>query len=182
MNAVLRAASLAVACGLAACGPKATGPRASGDLAAASDTTAIRTTQAAYPLQDTGPAWQVRVVATYTNRTGRVVYARTAGAAQPTFHLDRYEDGRWTLGFAPVVLLIASPPTVVPPGGSHTDTLTILAAKPGLGEPRFTGATVPGTYRLVYDLFATEAADGVASQLADPLPLELRTSNPFQLQ
>jgi hypothetical protein len=178
------ASAVITACGLLACGLSATGPRTVGDRSplVASDSAALQTSEGRYELQDAGAAWRVRILATFTNRTGRTVFVHTAGGNQPTYHLDRLENGTWTLGFAPVELLIATPPRLIPPGSSQTDTITVLAAKPGRGEPRFTSATIAGTYRLVYDLYGTETADGVVSNLSDPLPLELRASNPFEIR
>ncbi|MDB4950416.1 MAG: hypothetical protein JWM27_3065, partial [Gemmatimonadetes bacterium] len=156
-------------------------PRAAGVRLPAADTAAIRTSRDGYRLTPDGPGWRLEIVATYTNRTGRAVYVRHGGGRQPGFRLEKREGDAWTAAFAPAVPLVAEPPSVVAPGASRTDTLVVLASAPGLGAPAFTVDSIPGTYRVVYDLYATSTVESMVALLSDPLPVEARSSNPFQL-
>jgi hypothetical protein len=144
------------------------------------DSVPIRTSEAVYRVAGAGPEWQLGVVARYTNRGSVPVYMEHAGAKPPAFHVERLEAGVWRPAGSPVKVLVASPPTRLSPGDTRTDTLTLIVRN-GPGNPGFTIEGIPGTFRLVYELYRTSTPEGVVSSLSDSLPIEERASNPFQI-
>ncbi|MDB4952223.1 MAG: hypothetical protein JWM27_4872 [Gemmatimonadetes bacterium] len=143
---------------------------------------AIRTSHGGYRLAPDGPGWRLELAATYTNRTGRTVHLDGGGGMHPAFVLEKLQGDAWVPAFAPVSLLMAAPPLEVAPGASRTDTLVLLASRPGLGAPAFTVDSVPGTYRLVYAAYASSTVESRAARLSDPLPVEACSSNPFRVE
>ena len=144
------------------------------------DSVAIRTSEISYRLAGSGPQWQVSVVARYTNRSSAPVYLEHAGARPPAFYVEKLDGGAWRPAGSPISILMASPPTRLNPGETRTDTVTLMVRN-GAGEPGFSVEGVPGTFRLVYQLYRTSVPEGVVSTLTDLLPIEERASNPFQI-
>jgi hypothetical protein len=175
-------AGTALLAALLGCGANLTGARiGGGDVVA--DSPAIQTSEASYTLSDMGPLWRLSIIATYKNTTERTVYARTAGDSRPVYYLQKLEGGAWRSALEPAITLITSPPTVLKTGEARTDTLVFFAGKPGTNNlPAFEVSSIPGTYRVVYLLFAKQRVENGVAVLSDSLAIEMRTSNAFQLR
>lgn len=129
----------------------------------------------------TGGPDRVEVTIPYTMRSpdgARTVYA---GCVNPgPAGLQKRVGGEWVPVYTPVVPQCLSTPFVLKAGETRPDTLRLYAPFPGQNyAPEFEADEVPGTYRLVQEIYAGSDGDG---QGRDLLPLEARASNPFELR
>ncbi|HET9985008.1 MAG TPA: hypothetical protein VFQ38_15520 [Longimicrobiales bacterium] len=135
------------------------------------DFPAIRTDSAAYTLRRSDTGLQGAIGFTFTNRTGRDLFAGGCISPDPP-HLERLVGDEWVVAYAPIVLLCWTPPRRIRDGESYRSALHISVPLAGTsGAPPWQSGLVPGTYRLVWDALSVPA----------PLPDELRTSNSFTL-
>jgi hypothetical protein len=143
---------------------------------------AIKTDRRRYLLNDSAGIARLTIPFTYRNDTGQPVYLPTCRGVQPP-RLEKLVGDRWIVAYAPIVSFCQGVPLTVRPGDSFNYTMQILAGMPGTTYvPRFIVSEVPGTYRVLWEVFA--AVDGDARKpvpVKDLLPLELRVSNPFEL-
>lgn len=138
----------------------------------------IQTDQRAYVMDST---YVIPIVATYTNRTGRTVYPARCGFEPPRFHLEKQVGGEWVRAYRQVCMLpLLKEPVEVPPGAVYTDTVRLYTS------PRFEMfevSPIPGTYRIVYQIYKTwqvrEEDSRVSGEL---LPPHATTSNAFLIR
>ena len=94
--------------------------------------------------------------------------------------LQKLVEGEWVRAYDQFQPLCLSPPFVLPAGETHPDTLRFWAALPGQNVgPMLLVDEIPGTYRLVQAIYTGADDDGLGR---NPLPLEARVSNPFELR
>ena len=124
---------------------------------------------------------RVEVDIPYTLRSPDGAATVYAGCFPPhSPELQKLVDGEWVRAYDQVHPLCLSPPFVLPAGEARADTLRVRAALPGQdAAPTFEPGEIAGTYRLVQAIYASADDDGLGR---DPLPLEARVSNPFELR
>lgn len=140
----------------------------------------IRTDRSRYTIRETEERFEVEIPFSYTNRTGETVYViNCRGIAPPT--LEKWEDGAWIRAWSPAVPLCLSPPIEIAPGQTYTNTLQVVAGRPGTNvAPTFEVEDIDGTYRLVWHGLVHDY-DQDRQGFGEPLPLDERVSNTFQL-
>ena len=110
---------------------------------------------------------RVAIRMTYRNSTGKPVYLPTCQGPQPP-RLQKQIGDKWVVAFAPNVLACEATPIEIPNNTSYL--------------PRFAVSEVPGTYRILWEIFhgaAGEPSHPVITR--DALPTEQEVSNTFQL-
>jgi hypothetical protein len=144
----------------------------------------IRTDKRVYSINE-GPlaGEQLKIVATYTNRTGGTVYPEVCGYDPPRFRLEKWVNGAWVLGYSQVCTLprldvSEEAPFSVPRGGVYMDTLSIIT-NPFFRRAVFHVDSIPGTYRIVYRLLVRRSFHGRDS--TDYVPPEQSISNEFKI-
>lgn len=119
---------------------------------------------------------QLAVVATYRNRTPSPVFVGYCGDRPPLFHLEKRVGANWVTVYRPVCTATGhEEPFTVEPGETYTDTVTAYHLEPPIEGPRFRVDSIPGRYRLVFQLYSSWTPPGYG----EVLPLEARTSNEF---
>ena len=143
---------------------------------------AIRTAGRRYLLNDSAGIVRLTIPFTYRNETGRTVYLPTCRGVQPP-RLEKLVGDRWIVAYAPIVSFCQGVPLAIEPGERFDYTMRILAGMPGTTfVPRFIVSEVPGTYRVLWEVFAgVEGNPREAVPVKDLLPLEHRVSYPFEL-
>ena len=135
----------------------------------------------AYRLRRAADAFEVDMVATFTNQTADTVYLPPCGRNQPAFMLEKWVSGEWRPAYSPPcpAILMLDPPRVAP-GTSRTDTARVRASLSPNTMPRFEIQPVSGVYRLVY----TQAYGSWRPNLGpgELLPLERRVSRIFRIE
>lgn len=139
---------------------------------------AIQTDRLEYVLTPSERLIETSIHLTYTNRTGAAVHIHSCGGPQPP-RLEKQEQGRWVTALEPVMDLCLGLPITVAAGATYVHEYRLTAGVPGTTAfPHFEVASIPGTYRLVWDLYH-EAVPG--SPPTGLLPLRERVSNEFRL-
>ncbi len=140
----------------------------------------IETGQRSYTLIPSNDGLATAIDYVFTNRTGGAVYIPNCNGAFP-ITLERKDGGEWREVWAPVLFACLSPPIVVEPGASFSDTLQVWGALPGASTPmQFDREDPSGVYRMVWK-------DVVSSYDRDQYPFgteiakEYRVSNAFDL-
>jgi hypothetical protein len=143
---------------------------------------AIRTASRRYLLNDSAGIVRLTIPFTYRNETGRTVYLPTCRGVQPP-RLEKLVGDRWIVAYAPIVSFCQGVPFAIEPGASFDYTMRIVAGMPGTTfVPRFIVSDVPGTYRVLWEVFAgVEGNPREPVPVKDLLPMEHRVSNPFEL-
>jgi hypothetical protein len=143
----------------------------------------IETDRTVYAVDDTGGLARLTIRMTYRNGTGKDVYLPTCRGPQPP-RLQKEVNGNWVIAFAPNVLGCEGAPITVRAGDSYDYTFRILAGMPGTNyAPRFAVSEIPGTYRILWEIFSGTSGDPSkpSSTTRDPLPVEQQISNTFRL-
>lgn len=179
--ALLLAATLASAAGCARPDLLGPGDQAQGQAPTTSGAP-LQTDRASYRLDTTSRGHQLDIDFTFTNPTGRRVYVPTCRTPHPP-GLEKWQNGAWVRAYSPVVLECLGPPLVIEPGAAYAGTLSIHAGRAGTRQyPQFQVESIPGTYRLVWNVLGNWAPDGPEPGLGTPLPLEQRVSNNFRIE
>ncbi|MFL5542078.1 MAG: hypothetical protein ACJ8J0_24035 [Longimicrobiaceae bacterium] len=157
-------------------GPAA-GPTGSRDAAP------IRTDRHTYVLRRAEAPYQneqsITIVATYRNPTSRTIHLAECQKSPPLYRLEKKEGGVWVRAYDPLCWAIAPERLqTLAPGQERTDTLRIRHYAGG--EPSFRGSGIAGTYRLVYEVYASY--DPNRSPSAEPLPGDVAVSNEFTIE
>lgn len=118
---------------------------------------------------------------TYRNATGGTVYlANCDGDIRPM--LQKQRNGKWFDAWEPFRIHCESPPVVIRPGATFSDTLDLMGAPPGSNVmPAFVFPEIEGVYRLVWFQALSSPPDssgGSGSRLDE----RYRVSNPFVLE
>lgn len=96
-------------------------------------------------------------------------------------HEHKWARGSWTIAYAPVVLAWLGPSKIIAPGDDYRYTFDIQAAPQGSNTiPQFAVPEIPGTYRLVWEIYAS-GRRGPVPGLGRKLPVKARISNTFKL-
>jgi hypothetical protein len=142
----------------------------------------IRTDALSYELQ----AWGRNGVATeipirFHNVTRRDLYiVNCHGMLAPV--LQKRVDGEWQSFWAPVLPMCLSSPIRIRPGHVLERVVAVYGALPPSNiAPEFAGADVEGTYRMVLTSVVLNY-DAYRQDFGDPVPLEYRVSNEFELR
>lgn len=134
-----------------------------------------------YELRSTGQGLEVGIPFSYRNATGQTVYVVNCNRIAPP-SLEKEEGGQWIHAWSAVVPDCLSPPIVIEPGQTYTDTLRLFAGHPSNNTyPKFEVGDVDGIYRLVWHQVVHDY-DEDRQGFGDPLALEERISNAFVLQ
>jgi hypothetical protein len=146
-----------------------------------SDGAPMRTSAAVYQLQSHPHGFVVKIPYTYTNRSGAPLYLTNCnGDVSPG--LEWESDGKWTPVWYPTMNECLSPPVVIKPGESYSDTLGLVIQeyqKEIYPEVRRSGST--RRYRLIWHQ-ALASFDANARPFGPSVPIDQRVSNPFQLK
>ena len=141
----------------------------------------IRTDRDEYQVQLRDNIARATIMLKYTNGTGRTVYFIGCRPPHPPI-IEKLVGDRWVSAWVPVVAACLSPPVAVDAGATYEYTFEMFAGLPGSTmHPQFEVAGIPGTYRLVWQIYAD--VDGDPSQAVlgrNPLPLAERVSNEFR--
>jgi hypothetical protein len=137
----------------------------------------MRTSEDTYEAVRTVDAVTVTIPYTYTNATGETVYINRCQEPDPP-SLQKQQEGVWRTVYAPPRLLCLGPPVVIDAGGDHEGQLEVRAALDPNSQPQWEVERVPGTYRLVLDIFGNLEPGGNGT---NPLDLEQRVSNTFEI-
>jgi hypothetical protein len=157
-------------------------PEAGARLAGDRDTgAAFQTDSLVYTLVRGPQGIEGRIGYVFTNPTDAPVYIVNC-RAQTALRLQKHTDAGWIDAWSPVVLDCLSPPIVVPPGDRRADEVPVFAGAPGSNvHPQFLVDRVPGVYRIVWH-HVLSSYDDRRYPFGEPLPLEQRVSNRFELR
>lgn len=142
----------------------------------------IQTDSPIYTYQEANGLAQVVIRLTYRNTTGGPVFLPMCQGPQPP-RLQKQVGDKWVIAFSPNVLACEETPMEIANNQSYTYTFQVIAGMPGTNYlPRFSVESVPGTYRILWEVF-----HGAAGEPSKPvittaqLPTNQEVSNPFQL-
>ncbi len=140
----------------------------------------LQTSALRYELRREVLGYRTTIPWTFHNETGDTVWLPNCeGDVRPLLQVER--NGAWFDAWTPFSGACASPPVVVPPGGTLADTLRVFGAPAGSNVvPAFAFAEVGGVYRLLWHR-AVSSWDGGPVDPASALPLTQRISNRFLL-
>jgi hypothetical protein len=143
---------------------------------------AIQTDRTVYAVDDSAGLARLTIRMTYHNTTGKDVYLPTCRGPQPP-RLQKQVGDAWVVAFAPNILACEGAPITILRGDSYAYTFRILAGMPGSNfAPRFAVSEVPGTYRVLWEVFSGTSGDPSRPVTTkDPLPLDQQISNTFRL-
>lgn len=142
---------------------------------------AIRTDRAEYVADRSGGGVSLDIHIRYTNPTDGPTWLSTCHGAYPPM-MEKLVDGAWVRAFEPPVLLCLGVPIVVAPGASFDDDFIVRASPRGSNTyPQFELETVPGTYRLVWDIHRGDGSGIANGETPQLLPLDQRLSNTFRI-
>jgi hypothetical protein len=139
----------------------------------------IQTDTLAFTVARTPDGLGVRIPFTFTNLTGDTVYVVNCRRTLAMSLQKRVADD-WVDTWHAEVPQCLSPPVIVPPGGSHADTLHVHGATAADHFPRFERAP-EGVHRIVWHALV-HRYDENQSGFGQPVPLAHRVSNPFVLR
>jgi len=113
----------------------------------------------------------------FTNRTGKTLSQAFCNSPIPPELEKQRADGSWTAAYGRVLLTCLTwPPLRIPDGGTYEGRADLSAAQPGHNvHPMFTLDTVPGIYRLRWDLRVGSDPDNRDAPVFQPV------SPPFRL-
>lgn len=142
----------------------------------------IRTDAASYQFR----AWGHNGVAAdipirFHNVTGRTLHiVNCHGQLAPV--LQKRVGDEWQDFWSPVLLMCLSSPIVIPAGRTLERTIQVYGTLPsGNSSPEFRSDDVDGTYRIVLGSIVLNY-DSRRQQFGDPVPIEYRVSNEFELR
>jgi len=121
---------------------------------------------------------------TYTNRSADTVFlpnCRVESGVDLDMALQKRVRGQWHRVWGSGTLLCLSPPVVIAPGKTYTDTLEVFGGTPGKQVyPEFEVREVEGEYRLAWTQLRGPF-DAARYPQGDTLPLDAKVSNAFAL-
>jgi len=142
----------------------------------------IQTDRTVYALGDSAGIARLTIRMTYRNDTGRPVYLPACQGVIPP-RLQKRVGDEWVIAYVPMVRMCEDAPVIVRAGDTFDYRFPVVAGMPGTTFlPRFTVSDVPGTYRVLWEIFATaDGNPGRPTPVRDPLPPEQQISNEFRL-
>jgi hypothetical protein len=143
----------------------------------------ISTSAAEYVLQSSGGGWATNIPITFRNVTDATLYIVNCHQGLAP-ELEKRTAGGWEPFWSGVQLQCLSPPMVIERGDSLSATIVIWGALPGGNmAPTFRRAELDGTYRIVLgSVVHNYDSSYSAGRFGDPVPIEHRVSNTFQLR
>ncbi len=152
------------------------------------DDASITTDRERYTPEDFGDYVRYPIKVSYTNTTGESVYLVPCSGTPPppAHHLERFDAGQWRFNYRPFCRTGPGPvpaTEVAPNEGFTADvTLDVYTSRTpeNYGHPLLGTDIMAGVNRLVFDIVASVDKEGIAND--DPLPLEQRVSNAFELR
>jgi hypothetical protein len=143
-------------------------------------TAAFQTDHLSYTLSSTRSGLEGKIAFVFTNPTSTPVYIVNCRGAT-SLRLEKQSGDTWVPAWSPVISLCLSAPIVVQPGQQYSGVVHISAGHPSSNlYPKFVVDPVPGVYRIVWANVLRTYNDR-AYPFGEPLPLEQRVSNRFQL-
>ncbi|CAN5840925.1 hypothetical protein BH20GEM1_BH20GEM1_18080 [soil metagenome] len=162
---------LAVLLGIAAC--------EGGLFAPESSAPPIRTSADEYLLETTTIGWQTEIPFVYANPSDGPYYLPNCGGSY-FYVLEKLVEGRWVVGWGPILPLCRSPVIRIDAGATLADTVGVFGGFPGSNfSPKFLMADPQGIYRIVVDALGSYDED--ARPVGPLLRREQRVSNEFRL-
>lgn len=145
------------------------------------DAAAFQTDSLSYTLVSAAHGLEGKIAFVFTNPTSAPVYIVNCRGAT-ALRLEKRSGDRWVPAWSPVIPLCLSPPIVVQPGQQYAGVVHVFGGHPSTNmHPQFVVDPVPGVYRIVWtDVLRTYNDRG--NPFGEPLPLEQRVSNRFQLR
>jgi hypothetical protein len=149
---------------------------ASRDSAAAFQTDSLK-----YSLVSSEYGLQGKIAFEFTNPTSAPVYIVNC-QGNTSLRLEKQVGGAWVPAWSPVIRECLSPPIVVHPGQRYSGVVHVFSGHPNSNlYPQFVVDPVPGVFRVVWDDVLINYDDR-EYPFGDPLPLEHRVSNRFELR
>jgi hypothetical protein len=141
----------------------------------------IRTDSERYVLRPGQHGHETRIIATFTAPEDSAAYIVNCGGAFSR-GLQRLDGERWSDAWIPATNECLSPPIVVAPGGTLTDTLRVLSTEDVVSDPGpIRDRIEPGTYRVVWFNVLT-AFEPMVGSFGPELALEQRVSGPITIE
>lgn len=164
-------ACLALLLGVAAC--------EGGLFAPESSDPPIRTSADEYVLETTSIGWRTEIPFVYANRSDGPYYLSNCGGSY-FYVLEKFVEGRWVVGWGPILPLCRSPVIRIDAGATLADTVGVFGGFPGSNfQPQFQMRDPQGIYRIVVEALGSYDED--ARPFGPMLPREQRVSNEFRL-
>lgn len=142
----------------------------------------IQTDSPIYTYTEANGLAHVTIRMTYRNTTGGPVFLPMCQGPQPP-RLQKQVGDKWVVAFSPNVLACEETPMAIANNESYQYTFQVIAGMPNTNYlPRFAVNEVPGTYRVLWEVFhgaAGEPSHPVITR--DQLPTNEEVSNTFQL-
>jgi len=140
----------------------------------------FRTDSSSYVLRATDIGWQVRIGATFTNRTnGTAFIVNCQGGTN--VQLEKLVSNGWVSVWTPFLLACLSAPIRIPVGGAYQSSVFVFGGYPDNNyAPKFPITDLDGVYRLKWTQILS-SYDSEALKFGNPLPDEWRVSNRFRL-
>lgn len=162
--------------------PLAAGLGCAGARMAYPTTEPIRTDSPIYTVSEANGLAHLTIRLTYRNSTGGPVYLPMCQGPQPP-RLQKQVGDKWVIAFQPNVLACEETPLKIANNTTYEYVFQVIAGMPGTNYlPRFAVNEVPGTYRVLWEVF-----HGAAGEPSHPvitraqLPTDEEVSNTFQL-
>jgi hypothetical protein len=143
-------------------------------------TAPFQTDQLHYTLVATPDGLEGEIPFVFTNPTKSPVYIVNCNGFTELI-MEKWTGEQWVKAWEPAMEACLSEPIVVQPGQAYRAVVHVFAADPAKDMyPKFSVASVPGVYRLVWQAVLQNYAPD-AYPFGEALPLEQRISNHFRL-
>lgn len=142
---------------------------------------AFQTESLSYTLISTRSGLEAKIAFVFTNPTSAPVYIVNCKGAT-SLRLEKQSGDEWVPAWSPVIPECLSAPIIVQPGQQYSGVVHVSAGHPSNNlYPKFVVDPIPGVYRIMWhDVLRTY--NDRAYPFGEPLPLEHRVSNRFQLR
>lgn len=175
------AVALLIAVVPVACGGSATPTGAAAVVGPAGASAPIRTDRAEYVADRTGGGVALDIAIRFTNPTDGPTWLSTCHGTYPPA-MEKLVGGSWVRAYEPPALFCLGIPIVVPAGGTHDEVFMVRASARGSNTyPQFELEQIPGTYRLVWEIYQGDGSELARLETPRLLPFEQRVSNTFTI-
>jgi len=142
----------------------------------------IQTDSPIYTVEETGGLARVTIRIAYHNTSDQPVFLPSCQGPHPP-RLQKQVGDEWVMAYSPNVLACQGTPLTIAAGESYNYVFEVVAGMPGTNySPRFNVPEVPGTYRVVWEIFHGAVGNETTPVITrDPLPLQQEYSNAFEL-
>lgn len=151
--------------------------RGPGAIAALENGVRLRADSAQYSVRVDGPMYLATIGFQFQNNSGRTLSQNYCQSPSPPTLEKQWANGAWAFAYSGVELTCrTSPPFRIADGGTYRGTIRLAAGRRGTNVfPRFGPDSVPGMYRLRWELRASADPDDRAA------PMLAAVSPPFTL-